>query len=208
MLGQDVARFQIGNQQNVSVARHLGLDALDFRRHLANGVIHRQRPVQQPAGDLPPVGHLAQRGGVGGRGDLDADGFHRRQNRHLGFLNPQNFGQINGVLADVALVVERGIDVDRGVGDQQQFVVGRHVHAEHMADPALGANAGIRAHRLVHQFIGVQTALHQHFRLTVAHQFHRFGGGGVAVWNIHDLEPADVELVFIRRGANFVRRPD
>jgi hypothetical protein len=41
------------------------------------------------------------------------------------------------------LVSSVGGDVDRRVGDDQQFVVGRHVHQEGMRDAPLGAQPGI-----------------------------------------------------------------
>ena len=52
--------------------------------------------------------------------------------------------QIDRVLDDVALGIEIGGDVDRGVGDEQRLRMGRHVHDEDMADPPGGAQAGLR----------------------------------------------------------------
>jgi len=41
-----------------------GLNALDLRRLRANGIIESKRSVENPAGDLATLGHLAERRGV------------------------------------------------------------------------------------------------------------------------------------------------
>ena len=52
--------------------------------------------------------------------------------------------QIDGVLDDVALGIEIGRDIDRGVGDEQRVRDGRHIHDEDVADPPRGAQARSR----------------------------------------------------------------
>ena len=49
--------------------------------------------------------------------------------------------EIDGVLDDVDLGVEIGRDVDRGVRNYERVLVGRRVHDEAAADPALGTDA-------------------------------------------------------------------
>ena len=75
--------------------------------------------------------------------DLRADGFDGRQDRHPRLGDPQDMRQVDGVLDDVALVLEVGIDVDRRVGDEERPRVSRRVHHKDMADAA-GRCAGPR----------------------------------------------------------------
>ena len=79
--------------------------------------------------------------------------------------------EVDGVLDDVALGVEIGEDVDRGVGDEQRLGIGRHVHDEDVADAAGGAQAAALAVTAPHQFVGVQAALHQQLALGLVDQF-------------------------------------
>jgi hypothetical protein len=61
-----------------------------------------------------------------------------------------------------------------------------------MADTASGAQAAISGDNCSHQFVGMQAALHQEFCFGVTQQLHCFSRGCVAVWNINDLNLADV----------------
>ena len=61
----------------------------------------------------------------------------------FGRSTPNDLRQVDRVLADVHLVLERRRDVDRGVGDDQHLVVGRHVHQEDVAEAPAGAQAGL-----------------------------------------------------------------
>ena len=47
LLRHHVARLEVGREQDVGIAGHLGVDALDLRRLAADGVVERQRPVEQ-----------------------------------------------------------------------------------------------------------------------------------------------------------------
>jgi len=47
-------------------------------------------------------------------------------------------GEIDRVLNDIDLLLERRRDVDRSVGDDQRSIVVRDIHYEAMADPACG----------------------------------------------------------------------
>ena len=117
------------------ILRGLGIDR----------VVEGERPVEDAAGDLPAVGHLAERGGVDGRGNLRGHGLDRREDRDARRAETDLREQIDGVLNDVALGVEVGKDVDRGVGDEQRLGMGRHVHDEDVADPPRRAQAGLAA---------------------------------------------------------------
>src|SRR5207247_2146689 len=87
------------------------------RRLRADGVVEREGTVQDAALDLTTVGHLAQCGRVDGRRDLARDRFDGREDRDLGPLDADGAHEIDRVLDDVPLVVERREDVDRRVGD-------------------------------------------------------------------------------------------
>ena len=126
-----------------------------------------------PPGDLPAIGHLAERGGVERRRHLRVDGLDRRQNRDLRPLHAKRHREIDRVLADVDLVLQRRRDVDRGVGDDEDLVIGRHVHDEHVTEAAAGAEARLPRHDRAEQLVGVQAALHQQLRLAAADQLDR-----------------------------------
>ena len=127
-------------------------------------------PSRIAARDLPAVGHLAQRRRVDGRGNLRRHGFDRRQDRDPRRAEADRGEQIDRVLDDVALGIEVGKDVDRGIGDEQRFGIGRHVHDEDVADAPRGAQAGLREATCAHQLVGVQAALHQELALGLADQ--------------------------------------
>ena len=51
-----------------------------------------------------------------------------------------------------------------------------------------------------HQFIGMQTALHQQFALTAPDQFDRFGSCRFAVSDVDKFERCDIDLVVVGDG--------
>ena len=71
----------------------------------------------------------------------------RGEDRDLRPLHAERHRQVDGVLADVHLVLERRRDVDRRVGDDQHLVIGRHVHEEDVADAAARAQARLAGRR-------------------------------------------------------------
>jgi hypothetical protein len=160
-----------------------------------NGVVEGQRAVEQAAGDLAAVGHLAQRGGVERGLHLELTVSTAARIATLGSAMLQHVRQVDGVLHDVDLGFEVGRDVDRGVGDEQQARVGRHVHQEDVADAARGAQAGGLVDDFAHQFVGVQRALHQRLDLAFARQR---DGDSAAAWLCGDVDQGaavEVELV-------------
>ena len=66
-----------------------------------------------------------------------------------------------------------GVDVDRGVGEEQRAWVGRDVQREDVAHPAGRAKAGVLGNHLVHQLVRVQAPLHQGLDLAATGQRHR-----------------------------------
>ena len=63
--------------------------------------------------------------------------------RSLG--SAERMGEVDRVLDDVDLVLQRRSDVHRRVGNDQRLGVGGHVHDETVADAPRGAQAAFRA---------------------------------------------------------------
>ncbi len=141
-LGQHVARLHVRHQQDVGITGDRRNDALRQRGFAADGVVECERAVEDAALDLSALGHFAERRGIDGGRDLRCHRLHRAEDRDLRPLDAERLRQFDGVGDDVRLLVQRRPDVDRGVGDEQQLGIGRHVHDEDVADAADGANAG------------------------------------------------------------------
>ena len=88
--------------------------------------------TEQAAGNLPAVGHFAQRCGVDRGAHLRVHGFHRGEQRHLRLRDAERMRNINRILHNVPLGLQIGIDIDRGVGDQERLGISRHVHKKHV----------------------------------------------------------------------------
>ena len=126
-------------------------------------------------------------------GILEVDGLDRRENRDLRLLDAKRDGEIDRVLADVGLVLERRRDVDRGIGDDQDLVIGRDVHDEDVADPASRAQPALTRHHRAEELVGVQAAFHQQLGLALTNQLHRLGRGRVAVRRVDDPQLPEVD---------------
>ena len=81
ILGQHVAGLEIRHYQNLRPPRDLRFNSLDSRRFPVDGIVERQRPVEQSARDLSAVRHLAECGGLDRRRDLGGDSLDCRENR-------------------------------------------------------------------------------------------------------------------------------
>ncbi len=113
----------------------------------------------------------------------------------FGRSTPNDSRQVDRVLADVHLVLERRRDVDRTIGDDQHLVVGGHVHQEHVTEPAAGAHPAFPRHHRAQEFVGVEAALHQDLRFALAHESHRLRRGGVAFADVHDFDIAELDAL-------------
>jgi hypothetical protein len=82
VLGEHVAGFEIGHDEDLSATCNLGFDALDSCRLKIDGIVEGERPVEDRAGDLSPVRHLAEGGRVDGGGDLRGHRFDSGENRY------------------------------------------------------------------------------------------------------------------------------
>ena len=207
VLCQHVAGFEVGHDQDLRTARNRRLDTLDLRRLRVDRVVESERTIENATGDLAALGHLAQRGGVDGRGDLRGHRLDRRENSNPRSAEADLGEQIDRVLHDVALGFEVGKYVDGGVRDEQRLRIGRHIHDEDVADPARSAQAGLAGGHLAHQLVRVQAPLHQELAFALVDQLHGLGRGRVAVRRVDDLETTDVEPVALRHGGRSWR-PD
>ncbi len=195
-LGEHVAGFEVRHHQHVGAPRHRRVDFLDLRGLGTDRVVERERAVEQGAGDLAAVRHLAQRRRFDRRGHVGIDRFHRRQDRHPHLLHAQIVREVDRVLHDVDFVLQRRRDVHRGVGDDERIGVPRHVHDEAVADAPRGAQPRVAPDHRAHQLVGVQAAFHQRFRAPGAHLRHRLVGRLLAERRIDDRERGDVEPGF------------
>ena len=103
--------------------------------------------------------------------------------------------QLDGVLADVPLVLQRRQNVDGCIGDDDRPGVGRHRDQKAVAEAAFGAQAALLLHHLVQQLVGVQAALHQRLRLAGVHHLHGDLRGVVAVFGRDKAIGGDVDTV-------------
>ncbi len=116
--------------------------------------------------------------------------------------------EIDGVLADVALVLERRRDVDRRIRDDQKLGIGRHVHDIDMADAAFGAKPRAAADDGTEQFVGMQAALHDRADLAGNRKLDGEGRCRMAVFGRHDLEAIDGNAGLFGGGADLRLRAD
>ena len=116
--------------------------------------------------------------------------------------------QVDGVLADVALLFERRHDVDRRVRDDQRLGIRRHVEHVDVADAPLGAQARLRRDDGAEQFVGVKAAFHQRTNGAGRCKLDRFGGSCVAVLGRLDAQAFDRNAGFLGSGGDLVRRTD
>ena len=96
-------------------------DAFDAGGLGIDCVVEGERAVEQAAGDLAALGHLAQRRRLDGRWNFRGHGFDRRKDRDPRRAQPDLRVEVDRVLHDVALGVEIGKDIDRRIGDEQRL---------------------------------------------------------------------------------------
>ena len=108
VLGEHVAGFEIGNDQDLGSPGDGRLDTFDLRGLGIDGIVESERPVEDAAGDLAAIGHLAQSRRLDRRGDLGGDRLDGRENGNPRRTKPDLGEQVDRVLDDVALGVEIG----------------------------------------------------------------------------------------------------
>ena len=161
MLGENVPGFQIRRQKNVWIACDIRVDALGLCRLLTDRVVKRQWAIQKGFSDLSALGHFAKSSGIDGGWHFRGHRFNRGKDGDLRSFQTQRDGEVDGVLADIYLVLQRGRNIDRPVGNDQHLVIGRNIHDEYVTDTARGAQPSVTGDDCTHQFIGVQAALHE-----------------------------------------------
>ena len=191
---QHVAGLKVRHHQYLRLAGDGGLDAFNSGGLRVDGVVERQRSVEQPTGNLAAICHLAQRRGFNGRGNLGRYRFDGRQNRYPRRAETNPHPEIDRILDDVALAIEVGENVDRRVGDEQGLGVSGHIDHEHVADAPVGAQARRFCGNAAHQFVGMKAALHQQLALGLVDQFHGHGRGGFTMSGVDDFELRDIEI--------------
>ena len=65
-------------------------------------------------------------------------------------------------------------------------MIGRHVHDEHVADAASGAQPGFAGNDRAEKLVGVQASFHQQLGLALAHELDGFGRRRVTVRHVDD----------------------
>ena len=165
-----------------------------FAASRADRVVEGERPVEQPPVIWPRSAILQSAAASSVAGIFEFTVSTAARIATFGRSTPSDTREIDRVLADVDLVLERRRDVDRRVGDDQHLVVGRHVHDEDVADAAARAQPGLARDDRAEQLVGVQAALHQQLRLALRAPARRpAAADGVAVRSIDDPTRAEVD---------------
>ena len=202
LLGEHVATFEIGNDEDIGLSSDGRVELLDAGGLFANRGIEGERPVEDAAGDLSAVGHLAKRGGLHCGGDFGIHSLYGGKQCDLGLGNAEGVSEIYSVLYDVNLVFKLGLDIDGGIGDEQGPGIGGGVHHEHVADAAGGAEAGFALHGSFHQLVRMQAALHHGLGVAAAAHGDAEHGSFVFGFCMEDGEGADVGADFRGKSAN------
>src|SRR5215204_4063879 len=127
LLGEYVAGLEIGHEENVGISRYVRANAFDVGGLPADRIVECQWAVEDGEFDLAAVGHFAKRRGVDGGGHLRVHGLDGGKNGDFGSSDAKRNGEVDGVLADVEFIFQRGRDVDGRVGNNEHLVIGRNV---------------------------------------------------------------------------------
>lgn len=133
LLGRHVVGFGIRHEQDVGLARDgetmpLVRAASKLRALSKASGPSTLAPVICPRAAITVSAAVSSR-----RRHLGVHGLHGGEHRDFRILHAEPAQEIDRVLADVPLVLQRRLDVDRCVGDDEQLVVGRDVHGIDMA---------------------------------------------------------------------------
>lgn len=133
LLGRHVVGFGIRHEQDVGLARDgeampLVRAASKLRALSKASGPSTLAPVICPRAAITVSAAVSSR-----RRHLGVHGLHGGEHRDFRLLHAEPAQEIDRVLADVPLVLQRRLDVDRCVGDDEQLVVGRDVHGIDMA---------------------------------------------------------------------------
>ena len=117
-------------------------------------------------------------------GILGSHGLDGGENRNPWRAKADLRKQINDILNDIALDVEVGKNIDRSVGNEEGFAIGRYIHDEHMANPTGRTQTGFAGSHFAHELVGVQAALHQELAFGFMNELDRLCRRRLAVWHV------------------------
>jgi hypothetical protein len=150
VFGQHVAGFEIGHDENLRAAGDRGCDAFDLRCFGIDGVVERQRAVEDAARDLAALGHFAERGGVDGRRNFRCHSLDGGQNRNPRRAEADLREQIDHVLHDVALgkgAVRKRSQLETKTMGKKHWTKRSKESGEFMAQKRKGKFKGVRKER-------------------------------------------------------------
>ena len=205
LLGQDIAGFEIRRQQNVGIAGNAGTNAFDSAAFLLMALSKANGPSRTPPVNLSAFRHLAERCRVNRGRHLGGDGFHRGENRDLGLFETEGDRQIDGVLADVDFVFQRGSNIDGGIGHDQHFVIrgtsmiNTWLMAPRASPTSLATIAAISS--------SVWRLPSSDFGPAFADQLNSLRGRGVTVRNVDDLQFVEIDSGGLGNGLDLCCRP-
>ncbi len=142
VLRKHIAGFEIRHDKNLRPTSDSRVYSLDPSRFGIDGVIKGERAIQDAAGNLSAIGHLAQCSRIDRRRNFRGHRFNSGKNCHPRRSKANLGEEINRVLHDVVLCIEVRKNVDSGVGYKKRLRVARHVHHEHVTDAPLRPQAG------------------------------------------------------------------
>jgi hypothetical protein len=119
LLGEHIARFEVRHKQDVSISGDGRFQLFHQGGFLAHRGIEGERSIENRPSNLAAVRHLAQCGRIQRRNDFGIDRLDRRHDRHLREQHTKHVGEFDRVLHDIDFVFKIGVDIDRGIGDQE-----------------------------------------------------------------------------------------
>ena len=152
--------------EDVRVARDFGLDALVLGRVRRDGVVERERAVDDAALDLSAAVHLREQRGVDGRRHVGVDYLDGGESGDLRAGDAEGVRELDDVLDDVDLDLDVGIHVEGGVGDEEYAVVALDLVDVDVGEGLSAAEALFLVEDAAQEVRGGDHALHDYLGLT------------------------------------------
>ena len=166
-LEEDVARFDVGEEQAVRIACDgRTLDLLDLGGFLVKRYVERQRTVDDDVTQLSAIAHLGEQSGFG-RGEHARQQLLRRCDAgDLRRLDTDQVGDARQVADQDGFLFEVGLRNHRYVRDDQQLGIVRHFDYRYVAQRAFrgeqtcvlvqdAAHVLVRGNQTLHQYVGL-----------------------------------------------------
>ena len=173
VLRQHVAGFEVGHHQDLRPARDRRAMPLMRAASGSMALSKASGPSSRPPVIWPRSAILHSAAASMVEGILRGHGLDRRKDRHARLAEADADPEVDRVLHDVALGIEVGEDVDRGIGDEQRLGVAGTSMTKTWLMRRVGAEAGRGGGDRAHEFVGMQAALHQQLALAFADQLRR-----------------------------------